>query len=65
MPGSSKWSPSLRSPHQNPVCSCPLRSYVQRTQYISTSKTNQLILFREIITVYCENRRKNINTPRG
>jgi hypothetical protein len=24
MPGSSKWSPSLRSPHQNPVGTSPL-----------------------------------------
>jgi hypothetical protein len=23
-PGSSKWSPSVRSPHQNPVCTSPL-----------------------------------------
>jgi hypothetical protein len=23
-PGSSKWSRSLRSPHQSPVCTCPL-----------------------------------------
>jgi hypothetical protein len=24
MPGSPKWSPSLKSPYQNPVCTCPL-----------------------------------------
>jgi hypothetical protein len=24
MPGSSKWSPSLRSPHEDPVCTSPL-----------------------------------------
>jgi hypothetical protein len=32
MPGTSKWSPSLRSPHQNPVCT--FRAYMLHACYM-------------------------------
>jgi hypothetical protein len=33
----------------------------EKTQLMSFTETNQLILFREIIAVYCENYTKHIN----
>jgi hypothetical protein len=37
----------------------------QETHYVSATKTNRLMLFREIIAVYCENRTEHINTLCG
>jgi hypothetical protein len=37
----------------------------QETHYISATKPNLLMLFREIIAVYCENRTEHINTVCG
>jgi hypothetical protein len=34
----------------------------QETHYVSATKANQLMLFREIIAVYCENHTGHINT---
>jgi hypothetical protein len=34
----------------------------QETHYVSTTKTNRLMLFGEIIAVYCENHMEHINT---
>jgi hypothetical protein len=35
------------------------------TYFISVTKADQLMLFREIITAYCEVYKKGINTPCG
>jgi hypothetical protein len=37
----------------------------QETHYVSTTKTNRLMLFREIIAVYCENRTEHTDTLCG
>jgi hypothetical protein len=37
----------------------------QETHYVSATKPNRLMLFREIIAVYCENRTKHINRVCG
>jgi hypothetical protein len=37
----------------------------QETHYVSATKTNRLILFRETVAVYCENHTKHINTLCG
>jgi hypothetical protein len=37
----------------------------QETHYVSTTKPNRLMLFREIIAVYCENHTEHINKLRG
>jgi hypothetical protein len=37
----------------------------QETHYVSTTKPNRLMLFREIIAVYCENHTDHINTLCG
>jgi hypothetical protein len=34
----------------------------QETHYVSTTKTNRLMLFKETVTVYCENHTEHINT---
>jgi hypothetical protein len=34
----------------------------QETHYVSATETNRLILFREVIAVYCENHMEHINT---
>jgi hypothetical protein len=34
----------------------------QETHYVSATKPNQLMLFRETIAVYCENHMEHINT---
>jgi hypothetical protein len=44
---------------KNSVCTS------QETHYVSVTKTNQLMLFREIITTYCENHMKHTNTSCG
>jgi hypothetical protein len=54
-------------------CVAPLKSEVylysvrtsQETQYVSATKPNRLMLFREIIAVYCENHTEHINTLCG
>jgi hypothetical protein len=45
--------------YKNPVCTS------QETHYVSATKTNQLVLFRETVAVYCENRTKHANTLCG
>jgi broad-specificity NMP kinase len=37
----------------------------QETHYVSTTEPNRLMLFREIIAVYCESHVKHTNTLRG
>jgi hypothetical protein len=37
----------------------------QETHYVSITKPNPLMLFREIIAVYCENHTEHINTLCG
>jgi hypothetical protein len=37
----------------------------QETHYVSATKPNRLMLFREIISVYCENHTEDINTLCG
>jgi hypothetical protein len=49
---------------QNVVYVNPFRTS-QKTHYVSATKTNRLILFREIIAVYCENHTEHINTLFG
>jgi hypothetical protein len=37
----------------------------QETHYVSATKTNRLMLFRETVAVYCENHTEHTNTLRG
>jgi hypothetical protein len=37
----------------------------QETNYVSTTKTNRLMLFGETVAVYCENHTEHINTLCG
>jgi hypothetical protein len=37
----------------------------RKTHYVSATNPNRLMLFREIIAVYCENHMEHINTPCG
>jgi hypothetical protein len=37
----------------------------QETHYVSATKTNRLMLFRETVAVYCENHMEHTNTPCG
>jgi hypothetical protein len=37
----------------------------QETHYVSATKASQLMLFRETITVYCENHTEHTSTPSG
>jgi predicted Zn-dependent protease with MMP-like domain len=37
----------------------------QETHYVSATKPNRLMLFREMISVYCENHTEHINTLCG
>jgi hypothetical protein len=37
----------------------------QETHYVSATKPNRLMLFREIVTVYCENHTEHTNTLCG
>jgi hypothetical protein len=37
----------------------------QKTHYVSATKPNRLMLFRETVAVYCENHTEHINTPCG
>jgi hypothetical protein len=37
----------------------------QETHYVSATKPNRLILFRETVAVYCENHTEHTNTLRG
>jgi hypothetical protein len=41
-----------------------VRTY-QETHYVSATKPNRLMLFREIIAVYCENHTERTNTLCG
>jgi hypothetical protein len=34
----------------------------QETHYVTATKTNRLMLFRETVTVYCENHTEHTNT---
>jgi hypothetical protein len=55
-PYSPVWSNFFTILCKNPVCTS------QETRYVSATKTNQLMLFRETIAVYCENHTKHTNT---
>jgi hypothetical protein len=46
------------------ICKNSVRT-TQDTGYVSSTKTNQLILFREKVTVYCENHTKPTNALCG
>jgi hypothetical protein len=48
MPGSPRWSLSLRFPHQNPVYTSPL----PHTRYMSRPSHSTLWLFRNMIRFY-------------
>jgi hypothetical protein len=37
----------------------------QETHYVSTTKPNRLMLFRETVAVYCENHTEHINSMGG
>jgi hypothetical protein len=37
----------------------------QETRYVSATKTNRLMLFKETVTVYCENNTEHTNTLCG
>ena len=37
----------------------------QKTYYVSITNTNQLLLFTEMIAVYCKNNTKHMNTTCG
>jgi hypothetical protein len=36
---------------------------LQETHYVFATKPNRLMLFRETVAVYCENRTEHTNTP--
>ena len=59
MPMSSKWSPSLRFPHQNPVCTSPLHSTINDTQPAQLTLldliTRGVQIIKLAITFYCSN----------
>ena len=42
-PGSSKWSPSLRSPHRNPLCTSPLPIRATCPGYLSLDFISRII----------------------
>jgi hypothetical protein len=46
-------------PYKNPIRTS------QETHYISATKPNLLMLFRETVTVYCENHMEHTNTLCG
>jgi hypothetical protein len=45
-----------------PVTGIALPFTSKETRYVSTTKINRLMLFRETIAVYCENHMEHINT---
>jgi hypothetical protein len=49
---------------QNFVSKSPVRT-LQETHYISTTKPNRLMLFRETVAVYCEHHKEHTNTLYG
>jgi hypothetical protein len=57
----SQQVPRFRSRHHIRIKSVPHRE----THYVSATKPNRLMLFREIIAVYCENHTEHINTLCG
>jgi hypothetical protein len=53
---------NLLKPEVHPENTLEILFLTHRKQRISITKTNQLMLFREIIVLYCENHMKHINT---
>jgi translation initiation factor IF-1 len=59
--------------HINTLCGAECRDFTnnnsvrtsQETHYVSGTKPNRLILFRETVAVYCENHTEHINTLCG
>ena len=56
----NSWIPEV---HLNPASEFSL--YLTVTQYISITKINHLIIFMDVITLYCENYTKHINKMRS
>jgi hypothetical protein len=58
------WDVSLKSWNSSKIYKDSVRTS-QETHYVTATKSNRLILFRETVAVYCENRTEHTNTLCG